>query len=69
MKDKLEKIKVISTRTLNSTLKRSGIKPLAIIIDDTVTSYIIQIAEEVGCKVIVAKNFATTDTNIELLSL
>ena len=67
--DKLEKIKVISARTLNSTLKRSGIKPLAIIIDDTVTSYIIQIAEEVGCKVIVAKNFATTDTNIELLSL
>ena len=26
-------------------------------------------AEEVGCNVIVAKNFATTDTNIKLLSL
>ena len=69
LEDKLEEIKAISTRSLNSTLRRSGIKPLIIIIDGTVTNFIIQIAEEVGCKVIVAKNFATTDTNIELLSL
>ena len=67
--DKLEEIKAISTRALNSTLRRSNLKPLIIIIDGTVTSSIIQIAEEVNCKVLVASNFATTDTHIELLSL
>ncbi len=69
LNDNLEVIKTISTRSLNSTLRRSEIKPLVIIIDGTVTNYIIQIAEEIDCKVIVANNFATTDTNIELLSL
>jgi len=67
--DKLEEIKTISTRSLTGFLRRNKSKPLAIIIDGTVTRFIIQIAEEINCKVIVAKNFATTDTNIELLSL
>jgi len=67
--DKLEKLKVVSTRSLNNTLRRVEIKPSIIVIDGTVTNYIIQIAEEINCKVIVAKNFATTDTKIQLLSL
>jgi len=67
--DKLEEIKSISTRSLISFLRKSKSNPLAIIIDGTVTSSIIQIAEEIHCKVLVAKNFSTTDTNIELLSL
>ena len=67
--DKLEKLKVVSTRALNNTLRRVEIKPLIIVIDGTVTKFIIQIAEEIDCKVIVAKNFATTDTKIQLLSL
>jgi len=69
LNDKLEEIKSISTRSLISFLRKSKPNPLAIIIDGTVTSSIIQIAEEIHCKVLVAKNFATTDTNIELLSL
>ena len=66
--DKLEEIKNVSARSLNSVLRR-GIKPSIIVIDGTVTKFIIQIAEEIDCKVIVAKNFATTDTKIQLLSL
>jgi len=64
----LEEIKKISVRSLNSTL-RKNVKPFAIVIDGTVTNSVIKSAEEVDCKAIVAKNFATTDTNIELLSL
>ena len=44
-------------------------KPTIIIIDGLVTNSIIESAEEVDCKVIVAKNFVTTDTKIKLLSL
>jgi len=69
LNEKLEKIKAISTRSLNSFLWNNKSKPFAIIIDGTVTRFIIQLAEEINCKIIVAKNFATTDTNIELLSL
>jgi len=67
--EKLEEIRTISTRSLISFLRKSRSNPLAIIIDGTVTNSVINIAEEIGCKVIVAKNFATTDTNIQLLSL
>jgi len=67
--EKLGEIKTISTRSLISFLRKSRLRPLAIIIDGTVTSSVIQIAEEIDCKVIVASNFATTDTNIQLLSL
>jgi DNA primase len=67
--EKLEEIKTISTRSLISFLRKSRLKPLAIVIDGTVTNSVISSAEEVDCKVIAAKNFATTDTNIQLLSL
>ena len=69
LNESLEEIKSVSTRSLNSTLRRIGENPFAIIIDGIVTSAIINAAEEAQCHVIVAKNFATTDTKIELLSL
>ena len=67
--EKLKEIKSLSTRGLSRFLRGIRLKPFAIIIDGTVTTSIINIAEEIGCKVITAKNFATTDTNIQLLSL
>ncbi|MCK5624885.1 DNA primase [Candidatus Pacearchaeota archaeon] len=69
LNDKLEEIKLISTRSLTSFLRRNRLNPLAIVIDGLVTNSIIQVAEEINCKVLVASNFATTDTNIQLLSL
>ena len=53
---------------LEVSLKKSrdGIKIL--VMDGTVTKSIISAAEESGCGVIAAKNFATTETDIKLLS-
>jgi len=65
----LSEIKDVSVRSLTGTLRRIDETPYVILIDGTVTSSIIQSAEEVGCKIIAAKNFATTDTKIQLLSL
>ncbi len=65
----LNEIKSVSVKTLVSTLKRFRTKITALVIDGTATTPIIISAEEVSCKVIVAKNFGTTDTNIKLLSL
>jgi DNA primase len=65
----LEEIKKISVRNMNSALRRIGKKPSVIIIDGTATGSTIKAAEEVGCLVMVAKNFTTSDTKIELLSL
>ncbi|MBR9702143.1 DNA primase [Candidatus Pacearchaeota archaeon] len=67
--NQLNEMKRISAKGLNSALRRAQEKPSIIIIDGTVTSAIMNAAEEVGCQVIVAKNFATTDTKIKLLSL
>ena len=67
--DSLNEIKKVSVKSLNNTLRRIGTKPSIIILDGTVTSPIITAAEEIGCAVIIAKNFATTDTKIQLLSL
>ena len=64
----LKEIKKVSVKSLNSILRRMNEKPSIIVIDGTVTNSIIKIAEEIMCQVIVAKNFATTDTNIKLLS-
>lgn len=65
----LKEIKDISVKSLSGTLHRLRERPTVIIIDGTATNSIIYSAEEIGCKVIVAKNFATTDTSIKLLSL
>jgi DNA primase len=65
----LNKIKEISTKTLAGTMKRIREKPFAIVIDGIATTPIINSAEEAGCRLIVARNFATTETGIKLLSL
>ncbi len=67
--DKLNEIKSISVKMLASSLHRMRDKPTVIVIDGTATNSIINSAEEIGVKVIVAKNFATTNTTIKLLSL
>lgn len=65
----LKKIKVVSIRGLSNSLRKTeGKNPKVIIIDGTVTAPIVKAAEEVGCQVIVGKNFATTGTNMQLLS-
>jgi DNA primase len=65
--ENLNEIKEVSVRGLNLSLRKSkGIK--AIVMDGTATNTLIKTAEEEGCKVIVAKNFTTTDTKIKLLS-
>jgi DNA primase len=65
----LNEIKDVSVKALAGSLDRMREKPAAIVIDGTATKSIIISAEEAGAKVIVAKNFATTDTNIKLMSL
>lgn len=68
LNENLEEIKKVSTRAISSTLRRVNEKPFAIVIDGTVNSGIIESAEESKVVVIAAKNFTTTNTNIELLS-
>ncbi len=67
--DSLREMKAVSTKILAGTLKKIREKPAAIVIDGVATNLIINSAEERNCKVIVAKNFATTDTRVKLLSL
>ena len=66
--DSLNKIKEISVRGFGGSLRRVNEKPYAIVLDGTVTGSIIDSAEDVGCKVLVARNFAATSNNIKLLS-
>ena len=68
LKESLEELKTVSVKSLNSTLRRLREKPSILIIDGTVTSPIIDAAEEAEVQLIVAKNFTTTDTKIKLLS-
>ncbi len=68
LNDSLEEIKSVSAKEVNMTLKRTRQVPSIIIIDGIANNNLIIDAEEIGVKVIVAKNFTTTDTNIELMS-
>jgi len=65
----LRKIKTVSLKTLAPTLNKLRERPTALVIDGIATTPIILSAEDAGCKVIVAKNFTTTDTKVKLLSL
>ena len=65
----LEEIKSVPVKTLIGTLRRTRKNPLVIVIDGIATNSVINAAEEVGIQMIVAKNFSTTDTKIQLLSL
>lgn len=64
----LKEIKKVSMKGLGILLNRFREKPFALIIDGAATNTIIKASEKTGCRVIVAKNFATTDTSIKLLS-
>jgi DNA primase len=64
----LDAIKEVSIKGLGNALKSIREKPFALIIDGAVTGPAISNAEDAGCQVIAAKNFATTDTNLQLLS-
>lgn len=69
LNNSLEKIKKISVRGLTTSLRKNKDKnPEILVVDGIITNSIIKAAEEVGCKIIMGKNFATTNTNIELLS-
>ncbi|MBU2503931.1 MAG: DNA primase [Nanoarchaeota archaeon] len=64
---KLGEIKSVPVRSVVSAIKSAG-KVFAIVMDGTATKPMIIAAEDAGVKAIVAKNFSTTDTSIELLS-
>ncbi|MCH8945433.1 MAG: DNA primase [Nanoarchaeota archaeon] len=64
-----EEIKKISGRNFRNSLNKIEEKVHAIVIDGTATKSMMDYAEETKCQIIVAKNFATTDTSIKLLSL
>ena len=67
--ENFEEIKKVSARSFGVSLKKIEGNAYAIVIDGTVTKPMIALAEEAECRIIVAKNFATTDTKIKLLSL
>jgi DNA primase len=69
LNNELNEIRTISVRSLIGSLKRIEEKIAVIVVDGTVTGAIISAAEEVGCHVIVAKNFYATSSKIKLLSL
>ena len=65
----LKEIKKTSVRGLHIVIQKASTKPSVLVIDGTVIKSVISAAEDAGTNVIVAKNFGSTDTNIELLSL
>ncbi len=65
----LEEIKSVSVKGLANSLRKIKKKPSAIVIDGTVNSGMLSAAEDINCKIIIAKNFASADTSIELLSI
>jgi DNA primase len=66
--ESLKEIREISSRGFGGSLRRVNEKPYAIVLDGTVTSSVIEAAEDAGCQVLVAKSFAATSNNIQLLS-
>jgi DNA primase len=65
--ENLNELREVSVRGLGASLRRTN-DVRAIVVDGTATSNLIQTAEEAGCKVVVAKNFTTTDTKMKLMS-
>lgn len=66
--ESLKEMKSVASKALTITIKKSKDAPFAIIVDGTATPPTISAAEERGVEFIVAKNFTTTDTKIELMS-
>jgi len=67
--DDMEKVKEVSVRGLSNSLRKSNDSVKAIAMDGTVTNSTIKSAEEAGCQAIMAKNFASSETNMKLFSL
>ena len=64
----MNEIKKVSVKSLVSSLKK--LKEIyALAIDGTATMPILNAAEDAKCQLIIAKNFATTDTRIRLISV
>ncbi|MFC1682331.1 DNA primase DnaG [Nanoarchaeota archaeon] len=63
----LKEIKKVSARGLRGSLKRAQENPKFLVVDGEINNSILETAEEVGVKAIVAKKFTTTDTKIELV--
>ena len=62
----LNELKEVSAKSVSLSLKRiKGV--YAIIIDGSATKIIIESSEELGVRVIVAKNFQTSNTNLKLI--
>lgn len=64
----LNEIKKVSPKSISISLKKLRESPFAMIIDGTATVSTIRISEESGVKFIVAKNFTTTETSLDLMS-
>ena len=64
----MKEVKSASAKNATSLLRKTNEKPYAVIIDGTADNSIIKSAEESGAKILVAKNFTTTETNLELMS-
>ncbi len=66
--ESLKEMQTVPFKNLAGFLSKNAEKPFVIIIDGIATKNIIQNSQDLGVKIIVANNFATTDTNIKLLS-
>ncbi len=65
----LSEIKAVSAKVLATSINRMREKPVVVVVDGIATMPIIAACEDAGCELIVAKNFASTNTRIKLLSL
>jgi len=63
----LKELKTVPIKTVMGNLR--NISPNVIIFDGTITKPVLKAAEDAGVQVIAAKNFASADTSIRLLSL
>ena len=71
-KGELKQVKKISSSDIVKLLygfQKRNSKISALIVDDLVTNSLINIAEQLSCKMIIAKNFAATSNKIEMVSL
>jgi len=66
--ESLKEIKNVSAKSVSSTLQGFRERPYAVILDGTATNGTINALENAGVKVLMAKNFTTTDTKLELMS-
>lgn len=66
LNENLEVVKKIPVSQLYN-IRMKGI--YAIVIDGTATSSVVKAAEKVGCKHLIARNFAFTETDMDLVSL